>query len=380
MDGFAVRAQDTDLAGKGQADQDPCDTRDISPPIEGPWLTIVETVAAGQTPQIELQAGQATRIMTGAPMPKGADSVVMQERTRSEAGRVQIHEAAKAGQHVRYAGEDVQLDAIVLHQGQTIRPASVGLAAAVGRTHLKVFKQPTVGIISTGDEIVLPGLPLGPGQIYSSNTPALMGLVREAGAIPIDCGIARDDLAATRKAFETAAKCDLIVSTGGVSVGDFDVVKEAMSGLGAEMQFWKVRMKPGKPLALGLIKQTPAFGLPGNPVSCQVGFLQFVRPWIRTAMGDTKPFLPVIQARLAVPYSKRAGRCEFVRVTLHVEDGMWVANLSGHQGSGNQTSMESAHGLMLLSNSEHTLSAGESVPVQLLGNPPGQSNDGYPWE
>jgi molybdopterin molybdotransferase len=277
-------------------------------------------------------------------------------------------------------GEDVSAGDIVVNEGCSLTPAAVGLCAAVGRAHVLVARRPRVGLISTGDEIVPPGQPLGPGQIYSSNTHALAGLVLSAGAIPVDCGIAPDRVSETRAAFTKASECDLIISTGGVSVGDFDVVRQAMHELGAQMQFWKVRIKPGKPLAFGVIGGTPAFGLPGNPVSCQVGFLQFVRPWLRMAMGDPSPFLPVVQATLAQPVFKRAGRAELSRVVLHHKGDGWEATLAGTQGSGNQVSMVSANGLMLLSEETTQLQKGTIVSVQVFEHAlSAQTDPGYPW-
>ena len=245
---------------------------------------------------------------------------------------------------------------------------------------MTVSKQPTVGIIATGDELVRPPDPLKPGLIYSSNTTALMGLVREAGAIPVDCGIARDSVESTRAAFERASACDLILSTGGVSVGDFDVVKDAMDHAGAEMAFWKVAMKPGKPLALGIIAGTPAFGLPGNPVSAQVGFLQFVRPWLRSALGDPNPFLPVLRARLVTDYKKKPGRAEFIRVCVtHDERGPNATPLS-RQGSGNQASMPQADGLLMMPAEATLMRADDIVSVQLLTpGLPGQAEATFPW-
>jgi len=365
MDGFAVRAADTADANSGDGDIDPCAEQEVSS-AGGPWLDITETIPAGQVGQKTIGPGQAARIMTGAPVPEGTTAIVMREHATAAADRVQIHQAAAAGAHIRRRGEDVQAGQLVLSKGQTLSPSAVGLAASVGRSHLTVAVRPTVGIVATGDELVADGKPLGPGQIYSSNTAALVGLVRAAGAIAIDCGIAPDTLDGTRAAFERASAADLIISTGGVSVGDFDVVKDAMAELGAEMQFWKVRMKPGKPLALGIIGSTPAFGLPGNPVSAQVGFLQFVRPWIQAAMGSTEPYLPVIEAQIAHSYTKRPGRAELVRVVLQQGPDGWTVRTTGGQGSGSQTSMAAADGLMMVDVDTAEILAGDTVRVQLI--------------
>ena len=379
MDGFAVQAKDTICAAPAPDHTDAC-ADGSSPGLGGPWLDITETIAAGSVGQHPVKAGQAARIMTGAPMPAGADAVVMVERTTTDGDTVQIHQSAPAGQHIREMGSDVPAGTTVLFSGQTLTASAVGLAAAVGRTSLVVARQLRVGIVATGSELVTGDKVLGPGQIYSANTAAIMGMVLAAGAIPVDCGIAPDTVPETRAAFVRAMDCDLIISTGGVSVGDFDHVKQAMSDLGAEMQFFGVKVKPGKPLALGIIGTVPAFGLPGNPVSAQVGFLQFVRPWIRKAMGCKTPFLPVITAKLTHPHSKRPGRAELCRVILEWKaDGYHVSSAT-NQSSGSARSMVVADGLMLLGEARYSLESGDTVAVQLL-NPStrGQANPGYPW-
>ena len=377
MDGFAVRTED--VRGRSGGDGTDCDVP-ASHDSADPWLEVIGTIPAGGTPSKGLAPGQAVRIFTGAPVPPEADAVVMQEQTTLMDGRVQIHVAPSSGQNIRRMGEDVPAGQRVLERGTVLTARHLGLAAAVGQHALVVSRRPTVGIIATGDELVRPPAPLAPGLIYSSNTTALIGLVREAGGIPVDCGIARDTMESTREAFRRAAACDLILSTGGVSVGDFDVVRDAMSGEGADMAFWKVAMKPGKPLALGVIGGTPAFGLPGNPVSAQVGFLQFVRPWLRSALGDPHPYLPVIRARLATRYTKKPGRAEFVRVNLSWDETGVAATPLARQGSGNQASMPNADGLLMMAADAALLEAGERVSVQVLTpGLPGQAEAGYPW-
>jgi len=380
MDGYAVRSSDTAGAGNGPTDEAGCFTDDGATE-QGPWLEVIEVVAAGSAPTRTLATGQATRIMTGAPVPSGCDAVVMQEHATLVDGRVQIHQEARRGQHIRREGENLRAGSLAVSSGTVLSPGHLGLCASVGQSALTVARQPRVGIVSTGDEIVGPGQALGPGQIYSSNSTTLMALVSMAGGIPVDCGNAPDNLEATRQAFQRASECDLVVSTGGVSVGDFDLVREAMKSLGARMEFWKVRMKPGKPLALGIIGGTPAFGLPGNPVSCHVGFLQFVRPWLRTALGDPHPFLPVVTARLVFPFQNRAGRVELARVHVVLTDDGWVAEDTGSQSSGSPLSMATANGLLLAEEGALDLAVGTPVSVQLLdGNTLGFSTPGYPWQ
>lgn len=342
MDGFAVRA--SDVPGE---------------------LTVIETVAAGKVPSHVVGPGEATRIMTGAPVPAGADCVVMVEDTVSDGARVRVGVAAVPGQHVRPAGSEIASGRTVLVPGAVLGFGALGVLAALGRATVVVAVRPRVGLLSTGDEVVEPGLPLGPGQIWSSNLHALAGLCRDAGAEPVYLGNVADDPAALAAAFARAMRCDVVVSTGGVSVGDFDHVKGVLTDMGVSIDFWRVAMKPGKPLAYGFIGERPIFGLPGNPVSCMVNFLQFVRPVLRTMLGDPRPFLPVVSAVLARPWKRRPGRPELVRVALSFgEGGRVVASIAGVQGSAHLLGMADANGLLLVAG-DATEVAGE-VSVQVF--------------
>lgn len=352
MDGYAVRAADTSESGAS--------------------LRLLEVIGAGRAPVHEVVPGTASGIMTGAPMPPGADAVVMVERTDgSRTGVVRIDGMAEVGQHVRPRGGDIAEGSVVLRAGCTLLPGRVGLVASVGAAEVWVRRRPRVAILTTGDEVIPPGRPLAPGQIYSSNNAVLVGLALQAGAIPVDRGIATDDLEGLVAALEGCLDCDAVVTTGGVSVGAYDFVKEAYARVGADVDFWKVRMKPGKPLAFGWVsrgdRQVPLFGLPGNPVSCMVNFLQFTRPWIRTALGDPAPFLPVVAATAAEDFRDRPGRARLIRVVLEQDDGGGLACRStGSQSSGVLTSMARAHGLLLVGPEAEAPSAGASVRVQLL--------------
>ena len=325
MDGFAVRV--ADVPGR---------------------LRVLETVPAGGVPTRVVGAGEATRIMTGAPVPEGAEAVVMVEDTSTEGEHVVVRVGAKPGQHVRPRGSEIARGATVLRRGQVLGPGAVGVLAALGQPSVAVSMRPRVGILSTGDEIVEPGFPLGPGQIWSSNSYALMGMVHAAGGLPVHLGNVPDRPEALHAAFAGATGCDLIVSTGGVSVGDYDHVKDVLTSLGARIDFWRVAMKPGKPLAFGLYGERPVFGLPGNPVSCMVNFLQFVRPVIRRMLGDPRPFLPVVEARMTAPWTRRPGRPELVRVRLERREGELLATVAGGQGSAHLVGMADAHGFALL--------------------------------
>ncbi len=340
MDGYAVRA--ADVPGR---------------------LHVVETVAAGAVPRFAVPAGGATRIMTGAPVPDGADAVVMVEDTDGEGDEVTVRVSARVGQHIRPRGSEIARGAVVLRAGTSLGAGAVGVAAAIGVPSLRVWMRPRVAILSTGDEIVETGFPLGPGQIWSSNSHALAALVTAAGAVPVTLGNVRDDPAAIGAAFREALRCDVLISTGGVSVGDFDHVKPVLAELGLAMDFWRVAMKPGKPLAFGTLGGKPVFGLPGNPVSCMVNFLEFVRPLLRTMQGDPRPFLPVVDAEMTAPWRRRPGRPELVRVGLSFRDGRIYASIAGGQGSAHLAGMASAHGLALMDADQTTLEGPVRVQV-----------------
>ena len=352
MDGYAVRAADTT---DGEV-----------------VLTLLGTVGAGSVAAGRVEPGAAIGIMTGAPVPAGADAVVIVEDTDgSRAGSVRMRGRARPGQHVRRRGEDVRSGSVVLLAGAKLTPAAVGLASSLGRTSLDVRRRPIVAVLSTGDEVVPPGMALQPGQIWSSNNASLVGQILEAGGVPLDLGNTPDRLEDTIAALARAVEAaDVVVTTGGVSVGAFDVVKEAHAAVGATAEFWKVRMKPGKPLAFGRIenggRSVPLFGLPGNPVSCMVNFAQFVRPWLRTALGDARPFLPVVEAIAGETFDEAPGRARLIRVRLSRDGDRIVAFSTGSQSSGVLTSMVRAHGLLLVGADAPPPRGGDPVRVQIL--------------
>lgn len=358
MDGYAL--------GRAGVDESSCDAPSTGEYTVGP-LPVVEVIPAGYAPNRTLQPGEAARIFTGAPVPEGAVSVVIQEETDRGTEQVRLRSLPRPGANIRRAGEDVSVGDVVARRGEVLTAARLGLLAALGLSEVTVARKPRVAIVSTGDEVIPAGTPLGPGQIYSSNTAQLARLIEESGAVPVDCGIAPDTLEGVRAAFLRALDADLIVTTGGVSVGDFDVVREAMADLGAKMTFWKVRIKPGKPLAHGVIGGVPCFGLPGNPVSCFVNFLAFVRPVIRASLGAQKPHLPVWKAILDTPLRKRAGRADFQRVHIHWgDDHQLHATSAGPQGSHVLSTLSRAEALALLEPESRGAGVGDRIPVMVF--------------
>jgi molybdopterin molybdotransferase len=351
MDGYAVQAADTSGA------------TDESPVI----LRVVDHIAAGVMPKVAVGKGEASRIMTGAPVSSGADSIVMVEHTEgldaggSTGGTVAISRAATAGDHIRHAGEDVRIGEVVLRAGEVVNAASIGLMAAVGTPAPQVYRRPRVAIVSTGDELVEADAVPGPGQIRNSNTYSLAAQVLAAGALPHVLGIARDNEADTRALLGRAPEFDLMVTTGGVSMGDFDVVKTVLEQIG-ELDFWKVAMRPGAPQTFGTIGGTPFFGLPGNPTSTMVGFELFVRPAIRKMRGFATLDRPRVWATLAEDVHKKADRRYFMRgVVERVGAAVYEVRLSGRQSSAMLTSMHRANCLISLPEGLSSVAAGSAV-------------------
>ncbi len=357
MDGFALRSED---AARAPA-----------------RLRVVDEIAAGARPNRKLGPGEAARILTGAPVPEGADAVVMQEHTRLESGELHVLEPVTRGDHVRHAGCDVSPGMLIAESGRVLRPADIGMLSALGRTQIAVVSRARVAILATGDELVEPDRLADDGRIVSSNSYGLQAAVLDAGAEPVLLGIARDDPDAIAESFRSALHCDVVVSTGGVSVGDRDWIKTVLAGLGGEMRLWRVRMKPGAPLAFVMLEGRPVFGLPGNPVSTLVTFEQFVRPALLRMMGRREVFRPVERARLAEAYSKPPGRAHFVRVALERGDGLPLARVCEDQSSGVLLSMVRADALVFVPEDVTEVAAGQEVPAIQLGGPALREEPGY---
>ena len=353
VDGYAVRAADTAGAASDAV----------------VVLRVVDELAAGRAPQIEVGPGEAIRIMTGAPMPAGADAVVMVERTRRAGDDVEIEAEARPGNHVRPAGGDLEAGQTVFAAGQVLGAAAIGVIASVGATRVRVFPRPRVGVLSTGDELVDSG-PLDPGKIRDSNRPMLLGLVREAGLEPIDLGIAVDDeerIVATLE--EAFSRCDAVLTSGGVSVGDYDYVKAALERFGA-LEWRQVAIKPAKPLAFGVVRGVPVFGLPGNPVSSLVSFECFARPALLQMAGRAQRFRPevVAIAEHAMP-RKRDGKLHLDRVRVRWHDDGYRAASTGAQESNVLSATAVANGLTLVEDGDG-VAAGAPVRVMLLDATP----------
>jgi molybdopterin molybdotransferase len=354
MDGYAVRAADT--AGASEKN-----------PVE---LKVLMDLPAGQHTDKTVGAGEAIRIMTGAPVPPGADTVVMVELTeKASDGRVLILEEHEEDRNIRRAGEDVAIGQSVMQIGDEITPAKIGLLASVGRATLKVYRRPVAAILATGDELVEAGEPLGPGKIRSSNSYTLTSQVRSCGAEVQYLGIARDTLDDVRAHLEKGLDADVIISSAGVSVGDYDFVKTALEELGVVFKFTKVAIKPGKPTVFGLMGDKPVFGLPGNPVSSMMTFEQFARPAILKMMGKRRLLRPVVNAILEEDIRKKPERMSLLRAVARQEGSEYYVTTTGPQGSGILVSMDHANAVIIFESGIDHLKKGARVKVQLMKMP-----------
>jgi molybdopterin molybdotransferase len=348
MDGFALRSEDTAAA----------------PAV----LRVIEEIPAGCFPRKSVGRGESSRIMTGGILPKGADAVIRVEDTETaDPDQVVIRKAVPRHENVRFRGEDLRAGKVAIAKNTLIGSAEIAMAAAVGLTGFHVVQRPRVGILATGDELVNAGERPGPGQIADSNSYALFAQVAAAGGIPFRLGIARDDRADLSGKLKSSSGFDVLLVSGGVSVGKYDLVREVLAELGCKLEFWKVAMKPGHPLAFGRMNGRWVFGLPGNPVSTQVTFEEFVRPVLLKLAGHSAVFRPTLGAILEAPLTKPDdGKMHFIRGVVRREGGTFRARSTGAQGSGMISSMTKANGLLILPEKTLRLEAGETVVVQLL--------------
>jgi molybdopterin molybdotransferase len=350
VDGYAVVA--ADLAG--------------ATPERPVGLRVGEEIPAGRMPEHKVAPGSAARIMTGAPMPAGADAVVMVEDTALEGGRVLVRAAVERGESVRARGQDVRAGTVVIPAGRRARPAEVGMLASLGRAAVSVGRRPRVGILATGDELADLGDAERPDRIFNANSYAVAAQAAEAGGVAVLLGIARDRPDDLRERLRSLDGLDLLVVCGGVSVGKFDFVRDVLTELGMVMEFWRVAMKPGSPMAFGSVRGTPVFGLPGNPVSSMVTFEVFVRPALLRMAGAADLGRPIVAAELDAPIDKTRGKTHFVRGRLLREGSRVRVTPTGSQDSGVLTSMVKATGLIVLPRDAERAERGQVVDVRLL--------------
>jgi len=363
MDGYAVRGADIDGA---TADR----------PVS---LRVLETVAAGRFATQPVGDGEAIRIMTGAPLPDGADTVVRVEDTDGGTSRVLVRDARDARRNVRPRGEDFREGDALLDHGMPLGAAQLGVLASIGRSTVDVHRRPRVAIMGSGDELVdVDGFHevLAGRKIVSTNGYTLQALVRDAGGEPVNLGVATDDPASLREHLRRAAGCDLVLTSAGVSVGEFDYTREVIQSLGAEMKFWRVRMRPGAPLGFGLLGATPWIGLPGNPVSAMVTFELFVRPVLRRMLGHTRLFRRPLPVVLEERVTIGARLTHFLRAIVSTgNNGLVTARLTGPQGSGILTSMSRANALLVVPEDRPVVEAGDTLHALPFGDTAGLTTE-----
>ena len=362
MDGYAVRAEDVRGASS-------------SAPRE---LRVIDYIPAGGTPAQALEPGTSARIFTGAPIPDGCDVVIRQEDTETGEGVVRILQGREAGANIRLAGEDIRAGTTVLEPGQELSAAALGVLASLAVATPLIYRRPRVAILASGDEVVdidQPDQILSGRKIASSNSHTLKALVREAGGVPVMLGIARDTPESVREHLQPALECDLLLTSAGVSVGEHDHLRSVLDAMGVELKFWRIRMRPGAPVAFGTLGRLPWLGLPGNPVSTMVTFELFARPAIRKLCGQALPFRRTTTLELTSTARVVPTLQHFLRVQL--EPGTPRARLTGPQGSGVLTSMLRADGLMVIPEGHSEIGAGSRFETILLTNPDHQAVP--PW-
>ena len=328
-------------------------------------LRVCDFVPAGASRCEPVPAGCAVKIMTGAPLPPGCDTVVPVEDVEVDGDAIRLRGEARRWDHIRRQGEEVTADTVVVPAGSWLRPQEIGILASLGRTTAPVFRRPRAAVLATGDELLQPGSIPEAGKIINSNSSSVAAQLLDAGAEPLMLGIARDDREVTRRKVGEGLQADLLITTGGVSVGDRDFVREAIADLGGELLFWKVNMKPGKPVAFAVVGGKPVFALPGNPVAAMVAFEQFVRPALLKMAGHHRLSRPVVRGTLTEAVKNRGERPHLVRVAVRLVEGRYLLATTGDQGSARLTSLTSGNGLVKIP-AGSVFAAGDEVEVQLL--------------
>ncbi|MBN2298708.1 MAG: molybdopterin molybdotransferase MoeA [Deltaproteobacteria bacterium] len=346
MDGYAVHCADVTEKGR--------------------LLKIAYELPAGSSPKGPFEKGASVKIMTGAPIPPGADAVIMREDTSEQAQYVTANKVPKIHQHIRFKGEDIKAGDTVLRKGSRIGPAQIGILASIRRILVPCHQRPVVAVLATGDEIADLDETLSQEKISSSNSYTLISLIREAGGIPLYLGVARDNRKDLAQKLSMAKKADLILTSGGVSMGDYDMVKDVMSQGGNSMEFWKVEMKPGRPLAFGTISNIPAIGLPGNPVSTMTSFYQFARPAVLKMMGAANLLLPVVCAKLVSEIKSKGDRPEYVRGMIEKKGPDLIVSPTGPQGSGILSSMARGNCFIVVSKDTTIVHEGDYIECEIF--------------
>ncbi len=354
MDGFAVKSSDTFGASKDNAK----------------ILEVVEEIRAGDTAKKKLKRNQTARIMTGAPIPKGADSVIMVEHTKKILNRpqelIKIYRQVSPGENIRKKAEDVKEGELIITKGTWLGAAHIGILASLGRARIRAARRPRIAILATGNELVDVGERMGLGKIRSSNTYTLYSQVIKCGGIPKNLGIVKDNPIRLKEKIRQGLDCDIILTSGGVSVGEFDLVKDVLAKIGTKIKFWQVAMRPGKPLVFGNIGKTLVFGLPGNPVSGMVSFEVFVRPVLLKMSGQKQDKQKEIEAVLEEEIQKKKGMRYFLRARTRWENGRYLSRLSGPQGSALLKPMALANSLVILGENQTIFKKGSKVGVRFL--------------
>ncbi|MDO9068133.1 MAG: molybdopterin molybdotransferase MoeA [Deltaproteobacteria bacterium] len=333
--------------------------------LQGLSLQVCGFLPAGTIWTDSIPPGQTIKIMTGAQIPPGCDTVVPVEDVQETPDGITLKGASKPGSHVRKRGEDVGSDELVLNAGTLIRPQEVGMLASFGKTEVHVYRKPVVAILATGDELVEPGDERLPGKIINSNSFSVAAQVLEAGGRPLMLGIASDDREITRDMLLKGLQADVIITSGGVSVGDHDFVKEVIEEMGGELKFWKINMKPGKPLAFAVVADKPLFALPGNPVAAMVGFEMFVRPALLAMMGHTRIIRPLVRAVVTEQIRNKGDRPHLIRALVELQGGKYHLKSTGNQGSARLSSLTLGNALTLVP-AGTTIILGNEIDVSLL--------------
>lgn len=336
--------------------------------LRGNRLAVAGNIPAGTERTLPVAAGEAVRIMTGASIPPGCDTVVPIENVERIGDTIRLVGDVKPGSHIRKRGEDIRAGQRAIVANRPLRPQEIGMLASLGKTSVRVYRRPKVGVLATGDELLEPGSSPVPGKIIDSNSYGIAAQVAEAGGEPFLLGIAGDDVGKTRDTIRAGMRGDLLITTGGVSVGDRDCVKEAIVELGGEIKFWKVHVKPGKPVAFAVLDGKPVFALPGNPAAAMISFEVFVRPALLRMTGHTGLSRPTVTATLTEPVANKGDRPHLIRVLVETRKDGYVVSTTGNQSSARLSSLTAANGFMRIAPGA-ALASGERVEVFLLDRP-----------